>query len=48
MKGMLREKDAMKGEIEKRDLYGDEAFNKTVWARYKMNAMYARLGLGHV
>jgi putative transposase len=44
VKGMLREKDAMKGEMEKRALYGDEAFVKTVGARYKMNAMVRRVG----
>ena len=44
VKGMLREKDALKGVMRKRAMYGDEAFIETVGARYKMNAVIRPVG----
>jgi putative transposase len=44
VKGMLREKDALKGIMRKRTVYGDDAFVKTMGARYKMNAVIRPTG----
>ncbi len=44
MKGLLKEKDAMKGVMRKRAVYGDEELVKTVGARYRMKAVIRPVG----
>ncbi|MDA8215907.1 MAG: transposase [Nitrospiraceae bacterium] len=44
VKGMLRDKDAMKGEMDRRTVYGNEAFIKKVGTKYKVSAVIRTVG----